>query len=194
METEQRIVRYVDMIMRASEEEDMKVEGYALKFDRETVIGGKWGWREKIARTALDGAELNNVVFNFNHSFDSVLARTTNQSLQLSVDSIGLKVAAGIVDTSIGRDVFKLIKDGLVTQMSFQAVVKKSKWTFVEDGSDELDLREITEFGRFFDVSAVTLPAYEDTTISARSEELVYRQRQLFERQIQKLNQILGGK
>jgi len=180
--------------MRASEEEDMKVEGYALKFDRETVIGGKWGWREKIARTALDGAELNNVVFNFNHSFDSVLARTTNQSLQLSVDSIGLKVAAGIVDTSIGRDVFKLIKDGLVTQMSFQAVVKKSKWTFVEDGSDELDLREITEFGRFFDVSAVTLPAYEDTTISARSEELVYRQRQLFERQIQKLNQILGGK
>lgn len=198
---EKKILRYFDAEMRAVDDESMNVEGYALKFDRETVIGSpKWGFREKIAKTALDGADLNNVVFDFNHSFDSVMARTTNKSLQLIVDSVGLKITAAIVDTTIGRDVYKLIKDGLINQMSFWARVKKSVWTFVEDENDEMDLREITEFEKFYDVSAVTFPAYEDTSITARneemtvglSEEMAERRRQLYERQIKRLNKILS--
>lgn len=192
---EQKIVRFIDAEMRASDTEEMAVEGYALKFEKETVIGkAPWGWREKIARTALDGAAVDNVVFDFNHSWDNVLARTTNRSLELIVDSIGLKILARIVDTTIGRDVYKLIKEGLITRMSFQADIKKSDWTFIEDGGGEMDSRVITAFDRFYDVSAVTFPAYEDTVVAVRSDEVAARQRQIYEKQVNKLKTILGGK
>lgn len=191
---EQRIVRYFNTEMRASDGEDMSVEGYALKFNKETIIGGsKWGFREKIAKTSLNSAQLDDVIFNFNHSMDNVLAGNRNKSLTLTVDSTGLKIAAKIIDTAVGRDVYKLVKEGLINRMSFAATVKKSEWTFVEDGS-ELDLREITEFERFYDVSAVTFPAYSDTLISARNGDREMRQQQIYERQIHKLNKIMGGK
>ena len=195
------IIRYFDTEMRASEKNDMEVEGYALKFDKETVIGsGAWGYREKISKTALDNADLSDVVFNYNHNLDSIMARTSNDSLKLNTDSTGLKISTTIVDTSDGVDLYKRIKNGLITRMSFWAVVKKSKWTFVEDDSDEMDLREIEEFGRFIDVSAVTFPAYEDTSITARGIGLMpcyeterkERERQIMERQIKKRDKILG--
>lgn len=168
---EDKVVRYIDTVMRASEDNTvMRVEGYALKFDKETVIGSKkWGWKEKIDRTALDNANLSNVVFDFNHSFDSLLARTTNNSLKLIRDSTGLKVSADIIDTAIGRDVYKMIQEGLVTRMSFMAIVTKSQWIFAEGDSEDLDERTIMEFSDFYDVSAVTFPAYEDTSLQTRS-------------------------
>jgi len=187
-------VRFFGAELRAAEDGEMAVEGYALKFDKETFIGPKtWGWNESISRTALDGAKLEDVVFNYNHSMDSILARTINRSLQLIVDSIGLRVTANIIDTAAGRDVFKMIKEGLISRMSFAAEIKKSEWTITEDDSDTPDSRIITEFGRFYDVSAVPFPAYEDTAIMARNEEFTARQRQLYETQIHKLNKIIGG-
>lgn len=198
--TEHKIIRFCDAVMRASETEDMAVEGYALKFERETQIGSDdWGWIEKISRTALVGAKLDNVVLNFNHSFDSILARTTNNSLQLNVDDIGLKVIARVIDTSIGRDVFKLIQNGLINRMSFAAVIKESVWTTVEDDSGGMDRREITKFDRFYDVSAVTFPAYDDTIISARGCSVVdgeaakHFAQKAYRQQIDRLNKILEG-
>lgn len=159
-----------DTELRA-EGEDMTVSGYALKFDKETQIGpDSWGWKEKISKQAMNSADMSNVILNFNHSFDSVLARTTNGSLTLRVDGIGLWVEAKIVDTATGRDVYKLIKDGLINRMSFQVQVKKSEWEMDETGKT-MDIRTITEFGKFYDVSAVTFPAYEDTSISARDDD-----------------------
>ena len=165
------IRRCFEAEMRAAPDaKEMRVEGYALKFDSETLIGSvKWGWIEKIAKTALDGADLTDVVFDFNHSFDSLLARTRNGSLELKPDDTGLKAAAAIADTAIGRDVYSMIKAGLVTKMSFWAVVKKSEWIFADDDSEAADERVITEFGRFYDVAAVTFPAYEDTSIETRA-------------------------
>ena len=199
---EQKILRYLDAELRAADDDNGKmiVEGYALKFDKETVIGGsRWGWREKIARTALDGAKLDDVVFNFNHSLDNLLARTTNRSLALIQDFEGLKIQSEIVDTAIGRDVYKMIKDGLINRMSFAAIVKTSVWTIAET-DDEMDLREITAIERLFDVSAVTFPAYEDTAIAARSGAYIdadveghFKKRE-YENQIKRLNEILGGK
>lgn len=188
------IRRCFEAEMRAADGEDMKVEGYALKFDKVTLIGSSyWGWNESIAKTALDGADLSDVVFDFNHSFDSLLARTKNSSLSLNADDVGLKTVARIADTAVGRDVYAMIKDGLITKMSFWAVVRKSVWTFVEDGSEELDSRVITEFGRFYDVSAVTFPAYEDTEIATRGMQLETeaRRKLVYDRQIAKLNRIL---
>ena len=181
--------------MRAAADGDMKVEGYALKFDKETMIGSSyWGWMESIAKTACDGADLSDVVFDFNHEFDNLLARTRNGSLTLKADDVGLKTVARITDTAIGRDVYAMIKDGLITKMSFWAVVRKSQWTFVEDGSEGMDSRVITEFGKFYDVAAVTFPAYEDTEIETRGMdcEKQARLKQIYVKRIEKINNILG--
>ncbi|MCL2171183.1 MAG: HK97 family phage prohead protease, partial [Defluviitaleaceae bacterium] len=92
-----------DAEMRAMSDEKMEVEGYALKFDKATTIGGRYGWSEKISKTALDEADLSDVVFNFNHDINNILAGTRNSSLDLIIDNIGLKINARITDTSIGR-------------------------------------------------------------------------------------------
>jgi HK97 family phage prohead protease len=179
--------------MRASETDDMLVEGYALKFDQETQIGeGKWGFKERISRTALDGAELDDVVFNFNHNNNDILARTKNGSLQLTVDNIGLKIVAKIIDTTAGRDIYRMIKDGLIDRMSFRARVKDQRWEPRKPG--KMDSVEIRRFRRFFDVAAVSFPAYNDTMIVARSEEMALRNKEIYNRQMQRLNKILGGK
>ena len=201
--TEQKIIRFTDTEMRASGDKDMTVEGYALKFDKETVIGSnKYGWREKIAKTALDGAKLNNVVLNFNHSMSDLLAGVKNKSLTLTVDETGLKITAAIIDTSLGRDVYKLIKGGLINRMSFAATIGESDWTYADWDSDELDSRVILRLDTLYDVSAVTFPAYEDTEISARGlsadfkadlkAEMDLRRKQVYERQMERLNKLLA--
>lgn len=198
---EQKHIRYFDTEMRAlrSEEDNkMQVEGYALKWDKETQIGSDtWGWKEKISRSAMDTANISDVILNFNHSWDSVLARTTNGSLMLSTDDVGLKINAELVDTSQARDVYKMIDEGLINRMSFAVEIKKSEWEDFND--DRMDIRTITEFGRFYDVSAVTFPAYDDTVISARdsenSRELEQRKKEVaYRKQIKQLNEIMEDK
>lgn len=194
---EQKQIRYFDTEMRSlqNEENKMLVSGYALKWDKETQIGSdNWGWKEKISRSAMDTANISDVILNYNHSWDSVLARTTNGSLKLSTDEIGLKIDAELVDTSQARDVYKLINEGLITRMSFAVEIKKSDWEMFND--DRMDVRTITEFGKFYDVSAVTFPAYDDTSISARSIEVEIEQRKkevAYRKQMKKLEEILEG-
>lgn len=163
------IKRSFDVEMRALDQEetsnDMIVEGYAIKFNETIFYGSKsWGWYEKINRNALATADLADVVFNLNHNNSDILARTINQSLELIIDEIGLKIRSKIVDTTLGRDVYALIKAGLISKMSFTAIVKKSNWT--ESDDEEYDTREIMEFGKFYDVSAVTFPAYQSTELN----------------------------
>jgi len=200
---ESRILRYFDAEMRAKDGNKREVEGYALKFDTETQIGSKkWGWVEKIKRTALDGADLSDVVFNFNHDMNDLLAGTRNKSLDLTVDDTGLKIVARIADTTVGRDVYRLIKDGLICRMSFMAVITSSEWVWADDNTDEMDSREVTGFGKFYDVSAVTFPAYEDTELEARGTEVArsfaaemqQRTNHIYQRQLNRMEQILGGK
>lgn len=196
----EKVLRYFDAEVRAKDEEGMMVTGYALKFEKPTQIGSdKWGWIEKISRKAMETAKLNDVILSFNHSFSSVLSRTTNKSLVLSVDDVGLKFEAEIVDTSYGKDVYKLIKEGLINRMSFYVEVLKSEWKIDEKGK-ELDQRTITSFGRFYDIAAVTFPAYDDTIISARSDLVVidadvrtHFEKREYERQIVELEKITGG-
>jgi HK97 family phage major capsid protein/HK97 family phage prohead protease len=160
------------ILRAAGSEEAMVVEGYALKFGQWTSIGsGRWGFDEQIARGAMSSADLSDVVLNFNHNLSDILARTTAKTLELEADDTGLKIRAELVDTQASRDVYELIRTGHITQMSFAVEIKESVWEIDEEG-EERDKRTITAFGRFYDVSAVTFPAYEDTQIEASSEEM----------------------
>lgn len=157
---------------RAAENEgedgEMIIEGYAAVFDSETLIGDEsFGFYEKIDREAFDGANLKDVPLKYNHS-DAVpiLARTRNKSLELSVDEKGLFISAKLIDTQDCKDMYKRIKAGLIDKMSFAFTVKEAgeEW---EKGNPPH--RTIKKFDRIFDVSVVDTPAYEDTSIYARS-------------------------
>lgn len=166
-------IRMVELHAVANDENKMVLEGYAVVFGVQTQIGDNtYGFIEEISPRAFDDCNMKDVPLKYNHS-DSVpiLARTRNGSLVLSVDGHGLKVHAELLDTSDARDMYKRIEAGLLDKMSFAFSVKAAEWSAVVG---ELPHRTITQIERLYDVSVVDLPAYEDTTISARRKDYGY--------------------
>lgn len=148
------------------EEKELYVEGYAAKFNSPTVLWEYDGiqYKEVIDSRAFDGADMSDVIFNYNHG-GKVVARTRNHTLELTVDAIGLKIKARLDGTEEGRRLHQEIRDGYIDRMSFRFKVP--------DDGEEYDrmthTRKILKFKRIYDVSAVDIPAYGDTSISARS-------------------------
>ena len=155
------------------ENKKMIVEGYAIVFDEETLIGDEdRGFIEVIDKGALASTNMKDVPFKYNHNdVTLILARTRNGSLSLEVDEKGLKIRAELIDTTSNVDIYKSIVAGLLDKMSFAFTVKSQSW----DRSGKIPKRTITAIDRLFDVSVVDLPAYDQTSIqaSARSLELV---------------------
>ena len=151
--------------------DDMILEGYACVFDERTLIGSReWGFYEVIDREAFDGADLKDVPLKYNHS-DAVpvLARTRNGSLSLSVDGKGLKIRAKLLDTQDAKDMYKRIQEGLIDKMSFAFTIRDQEF----DYNYEPPIRTIKRFDRIWDVSVVDIPAYDGTSVYARSLELL---------------------
>lgn len=168
--------------LKTIDEKDKKmtIEGYAIVFDKPATHT----FTEVIARGALDDCDLNDVCLKYNHSDEYVvMARTRNQSLKLEVDDIGLKITADLIDTQSNRDIYNSIQAGLLDKMSFAFTVDKEEWN--ADGTE----RTIYGIDKLFDVSVVTEPFYDDTSVYARSKE-IYRKKQL-DLQKKKLNMIL---
>lgn len=167
METAKKEIRLAEIRALETGPDEMIVEGRAIVYDSPTVIfetsdGIKY--YEVIARGALDGADLKDVPFKYNHS-DSVMvmARTRNKTLELIPDDKGLLVRAKLANTTAGRDLYELIRRGDIDKMSFA-------FTVAEEAYDkETRTRKILRFKKIWDVSAVDTPAYSDTFISARS-------------------------
>ncbi len=157
--------------IRAVSEEKMIIEGYAIKFNEETLIGSEdYGFREIIDPQALSSANMKDVPLKYNHQDNFlVLARTRNKSLVLTVDEVGLRIKAELLDTQSNRDIYKMVQNGLLDKMSFAFTVKSQSW----DRTGTIPKRTITEIERLFDVSIVDVPAYEGTSVYARSLELL---------------------
>ena len=152
--------------IRALEEgnNDLIVEGYALTFDSPTVMYELQGvqYKEVISARALDSADMTDVIFNYDH-VGKVMARTRNNTLQLTVDQKGLHVKANLGGTEEAHKIYEEIIGGYVDKMSFSFLASSNEY----DKSTKT--RTITGIKRLFDVSAVSIPAYQSTSISARS-------------------------
>lgn len=157
--------------IRALSEEKMLIEGYAVKFNEEALIGTEThGFKELIDRMSLSKTNMKDVPLKYNHQDNFlVLARTRNHSLALEIDEIGLKIRAELIDTQSNRDIYKMVQSGLLDKMSFAFTVKSQSW----DRTGSIPKRTITEIDRLYDVSIVDVPAYEGTSIYARSLELL---------------------
>ncbi len=152
------------------ENNKMIVEGYAIVFDEETLIGDEnRGFIEVIDKNALAETNMKDVPFKYNHNdVTLILARTRNGSLSLEADDKGLKIRAELIDTTSNVDIYKSIVAGLLDKMSFAFTVKSQSW----DRSGKVPKRTITAIDRLFDVSVVDLPAYDQTSIQASSRSL----------------------
>jgi HK97 family phage prohead protease len=159
--------RVVEIRAAHDDEEDrageLVVEGYAARFNEVTDLGY---FREEIAPGAFDNVLDNDVRFLFNHK-GMPLARSSNGTLQMEVREEGLYTRAVLSDTQQGRDLYKAIKRGDISQMSFAFTIERDTM------DSETNTRTVHELKSLLDVSAVSYPAYPTTTLEARERAAV---------------------
>lgn len=163
-------IRAFNFEVRAEEEERGKVlTGRPIVFSERTNMG--W-YDEIIAEGALDKTDLKDVRFLVNHNTDMIpLARSRNNNenstMQMIVVQEGMDIRV-LIDTennADARSLYSAVDRGDITGMSFMFTVDSDSWDDIES---EHPTRTIRKIGKVFEVSAVTFPAYEQTSIQAR--------------------------
>ena len=153
-------------IVSDDEGEKVIAEGYAAVFNNPSQITSFY--EETIAEGAFKNTLNEDVRCLFNHDWSSVLGRTTNNTLKLEEDSHGLKFQVELPDTSLGRDVQRMLERGDVSQCSFGFQILSAE----DDLSDPYTIRTTITEVKLYEVSIVSLPAYEETSVSLRSKEV----------------------
>jgi HK97 family phage prohead protease len=172
MDRTKLVERRFDFVTRAlpieGEEgkEELWVEGYAVRFNSPTVLFEIDGqeYKEQIARDAFTDTKMDDVIFNYNHS-GRVMARTRNNTLQLFVDDEGLFIRARLDGTEEGRSLYNDIQNGYIDRMSFRFTIGQEAYDYQNRTWTVLRVK------RLYDVSAVDIPAYDDTSIAARKAD-----------------------
>jgi hypothetical protein len=143
------------------------LSGYAAKFGKQSQDLG--GYVEVLgpgcfAKSIAGGDQR---AF-WNHCYDELLGRTRSGTLRLSEDETGLRFEIDVPDTSLGRDVYELVRRGDIDGVSFGFYALADEWS--EDGQ----LNTVTE-AELIEISPVVFPAYPDTQVEARSAERLAR-------------------
>lgn len=144
--------------------DDYMVEGYASTFEPYEMFeqdGVKY--YEQIDRHAFDDADMSDVVFLRDHT-GRVLARTKNNSVELSIDDHGLHQRTNLGLTGASKEMFEDIKTGNYQQMSFSFVVAEDEY------DRQTHTRIVKRVSKVFDISAVSFPAnpFTEIGVSAR--------------------------
>lgn len=158
--------------LRAPGDGPTELHGYAAVFDQWTTIqdwyGG--GWQESIAPGAfaktIGEADIRAL---FNHDPGIVLGRNRAGTLDLVEDATGLRDVIRPPDNEWGRPVLDAVRRGDITGQSIGFRVIKEKWERPQTRG-ELAKRTILE-ARLFDVSVVTFPAFEMTSVATRAQD-----------------------
>lgn len=141
------------------------VHGVPVVFNTPTCLFEYEGVKfyEQIDRHAFDNCDMSDVIFNYNHG-GRVAARIRNNTLKLAINDVCMEMDAFLGGTEYGRNLLEDIRGGYIDKMSFAFVVA--------DDGEEYDpathTRTITRIKKLYDVSAVDIPAYDTTSISAR--------------------------
>lgn len=149
-------------------EDSNVIEGYAAVFNKPSQNFG--GWEERIEKGAFSEV-LNdkNVVALFNHDMSLVLGRN-GVNMTLEEDDHGLKYTVQLPETTFAKDTRTLIQSKIIDKSSFGFSVDKEEWRYAKT-KDELSVRIVKKVRRLYDVSPVTLPAYNSTSVATRSFE-----------------------
>jgi hypothetical protein len=157
---------------RKDEERGNILEGVPIVFNQKTDLG--WCY-EIIEPIALDNADMKDVRFLVNHDTNSIpFARSRNNNknstMQLEVKKDGLHIRVDL-DTEKNpraQELHSAVERGDIDQMSFMFRVDGDKW---DDLDSDHPTRHITSISKIYEVSAVTFPAYDGTSLNARSTD-----------------------
>ena len=165
---------------RTDENGEKIVTGYATTFNQPYELfraawnGNRYIFMEQVDSAAFDDTDFSDVIMQYDHE-GRVFARTSNGTLELDQDQHGLHIRANLGGTELGRQLFEEIEGGYTTKMSFGFRVGKDKREETEETDAETGVRTVTimrtilSISNLYDVSAVSLPANDATSISARS-------------------------
>lgn len=157
--------------IRAEENEEHGhfIAGRPIVYDQKTDMG--W-YDEVIESGALEYTDLKDVRFLVNHNTDMIpLARSrnnnANSTMQLTTDQDGLGIRADldIENNADAKSLYSAVQRGDITGMSFMFSVDKDSW---DDIDTEHPTRHIRSISKVLEVSAVTFPAYSQTSIQTR--------------------------
>ena len=158
------------VVERADDEqetEEKRVTGYATTFNEPYVLfeDDDIIYREQVDPKAFEDTDMTDVIMQYDHE-GRVFARTNNNTLTVTPDEKGLYIEADLGGTEIGRQLFDEIRGGYTDKMSFGFIVDKDEELRSEADDGRVDiLRTITGISKLFDVSAVSIPANDGTSI-----------------------------
>lgn len=147
------------------------VKGRPIVYNSRTDLGF---FDEVIESGALDFADLSDVRFCLNHDTSYVYARSrrnnpySTMKLSPNVDGLDIEANLAIKESARAMDLFTAIKREDIDKMSFMFSIDDEEW---EDLESDHPTRHIKKIGSVVEVSAVTFPAYDATSINARSKE-----------------------
>lgn len=156
---------------------------YAIVFDKLSRNMG--GWYERIKRSAVDGADFTEWVAKKNHDPNLLLGTSWAKTATYEIDDTGVKARVLVGDTTIWQDTVKEAKRGDLNFASFefQTATGGVEWLNETRGDNiTIDVREIRQFSKIWDLSPVVTPAYPDTkgvSIAKREHEQIVNQREL---------------
>ena len=169
---------YRDMTMevRTAENEEAPEErkvvtGYASTFNEPYTLyeNDDWRFNEVVDARAFDNTDMSDVIMQYDHE-GRVFARMSNNTLTVIPDEKGLLIEADLGGTELGRQLFEEIRGGYTNKMSFGFTVDGEDYLDTKDVDGKaLTVRTITSVRKLYDVSAVSLPANDATSISVRS-------------------------
>lgn len=147
------------------------VTGYASTFNEPYTLfeNDDWRFKEVVDARAFDNTDMSDVIMQFNHE-GRVFARMSNNTLTVTPDEKGLLIEADLGGTELGRQLYEEIRGGYTNKMSFGFTVDGEETRDMEDVDGKaLTVRTITSVRKLYDVSAVSLPANDATSISVRT-------------------------
>ena len=169
---------YRDMTIeiRAAETEEAPderkmVTGYASTFNEPYTLyeNDDWRFNEVVDARAFDNTDMSDVIMQYDHE-GRVFARMSNNTLTVIPDERGLLIQADLGGTELGRQLYEEIRGGYTNKMSFGFTVDGEDYLDTKDADGKaLTVRTITSVRKLYDVSAVSLPANDATSISVRS-------------------------
>lgn len=167
MDRELRQVRSIASEFNTREDgEEPKISGYFAVFNSNYDIAP--GMSESVAPGAFDGTLSGDIRALVNHDTTLVLGRTSAHTLELRQDEHGLwgEISVNRKDTD-AMNLYERVKRGDVNQCSFGFEITDEESTVSDNGDVHWTIKGVN----LFEVSCCTFPAYQQTNISARSEQ-----------------------
>jgi len=160
--------------VRSDDEGRRFIEGYAIVFNQRSKLIREWGetFYEIIEPSAPDNVLADtgiNVIATVDHSRAKMLARTKSGTLKLEKDNRGVKYNIEVPDTTLGNDMYEMVKRGDYFESSFIFTIAERGYRY--DNSEDVPVKYISNFERMYDIAIVIDGAYANTAVTARAAE-----------------------